>query len=126
MNLENRTALVTGASRGIGRAIALRLAREGAVVAVNYHRRATEAENVVALIHQQSGRALAVQADVGDAAQVRAMIKRITCELGPLDILVNNAGVFAKGGSTRKRRKPSNKAIVRRRKSRRYGQLKIK
>jgi 3-oxoacyl-[acyl-carrier protein] reductase len=97
MNLKGRTALVTGASRGIGRAIALRLAREEAVVAVNYRHRATEAENVVALIHQQSGRALAVQADVGDAAQVRAMAKRITCELGPIDILVNNAGVFAKG-----------------------------
>jgi 3-oxoacyl-[acyl-carrier protein] reductase len=85
MNLKGRTALVTGASRGIGRAIALRLAREEAVVAVNYRHRATEAENVVALIHQQSGRALAVQADVGDAAQVRAMAKRITCELGPID-----------------------------------------
>src|ERR1017187_155856 len=97
MSTESRTALVTGASRGIGRAIALRLAREGAAVAVNYHHRATEAENVVALIHQQSGRALAVQADVGDAAQVRAMAERITREFGPIDILVNNAGVLAKG-----------------------------
>ncbi len=96
MNLEGRTALVTGASRGIGRAIALRLAHEGSLVAVNYHRRATEAENVVALIHQQSGRALAVQADVGDAAQVLAMAERISRELGSIDILVNNAGVLAK------------------------------
>jgi 3-oxoacyl-[acyl-carrier protein] reductase len=88
--------MVTGASRGLGRAIALRLAREGAVVAVNFHRRAAEAENVAALI-RQSGRALAVQADVGDAAQVRAMTERIARELGPIDILVNNAGVLAKG-----------------------------
>jgi len=97
MNLEGRTAMVTGASRGLGRAIALRLAREGAAVAVNYRHRSAEADDVVALIHQQSGRALAVQADVGDAAQVRAMAERIAVELGPIDILINNAGVLAKG-----------------------------
>jgi 3-oxoacyl-[acyl-carrier protein] reductase len=97
MHLTGRTALVTGASRGLGRAIALRLAEEGAAVAVNYHLRAAEAENVVALIHQQSGRALAVRADVGDTAQVRSMAERIAGELGPIDILINNAGVLAKG-----------------------------
>lgn len=97
MSTKGRTALVTGASRGIGRAIALRLGSEGAAIAVNFHDRAAEAENVVALIHQRSGRALAVQADVGDAAQVRAMAERIARELGPIDILVNNAGVLAKG-----------------------------
>jgi len=75
----------------------LRLAREGAAVAVNYLSRAAEAEEVTARIRAQSGRALAVQADVGDAAQVRAMAERIASELGPIDILVNNAGKLAKG-----------------------------
>jgi 3-oxoacyl-[acyl-carrier protein] reductase len=59
---------------------------------VNYHHRAADAEHVVALIHQPSGRALAVQADVGDAAQVRSIAERIASELGPIDILINNAG----------------------------------
>jgi 3-oxoacyl-[acyl-carrier protein] reductase len=97
MNLEGRTALVTGASGGIGRAIALRLARDGAAVAVNYRSRAAGAEDVVAIVQQQSGRALAVQADIGDGTQVRAMVDRITRELGPIDILVNNAAVLARG-----------------------------
>jgi 3-oxoacyl-[acyl-carrier protein] reductase len=97
MNLEGRTALVTGASRGLGRAIALRLAREGAAVAVNYHRRADEAGHVVSLIRGRTGRAFAVQADVGDASQVCAMAERTAAELGPVDILVNNAGALAKG-----------------------------
>jgi 3-oxoacyl-[acyl-carrier protein] reductase len=97
MNLEGRTALVTGGSRGLGRAIALRLAHDGAAVAVNYHHRATDAADVVALIQQRSGRALALQADVGDAAQVHGIAERITRELGPIDILINNAGVLAKG-----------------------------
>jgi NAD(P)-dependent dehydrogenase (short-subunit alcohol dehydrogenase family) len=97
MNLEGKTALVTGASRGLGRAIALRIAREGAAVAVNYQSRTAEAEEVTARIRAHSGRAVTVQADVGDAAQVRAMAERVASELGPIDILVNNAGKLAKG-----------------------------
>jgi len=100
MDLEGKTALVTGASRGLGRAIALRLAREGAAVAVNYQHRGAAAQDVVLLIRAQAGRAIAVQADVGDAAQVRDMVDRIADELGPIDILVNNAGALEKGDLT--------------------------
>ena len=97
MHLAGKTALVTGASRGLGRATALRLARDGAAVAINYQTRTAEAEDLAARIRADSGRALTVQADVGDAAQVRAMAERIANELGPIDILVNNAGKLAKG-----------------------------
>lgn len=97
MTLEGRTSLVTGASRGLGRAIAVRLASEGAAVAVNYRQRAAEAEDVAARIRGQGGRAIAVQADVGDAAQVRSMVERVAAELGPIDVLVNNAGALAMG-----------------------------
>jgi NAD(P)-dependent dehydrogenase (short-subunit alcohol dehydrogenase family) len=100
MNLKGRIALVTGASRGLGHAIALRLAREGAAVVVNYLSRAAEAEELAARIRAQSGRAIAVQADVGDAAQVRAMAARIESEFGSVDILINNAGKLAKGDLT--------------------------
>lgn len=97
MSLSGKTALVTGASRGLGRAIALRLAREGAAVGVNYRERADQAEAVAAEIRATGGRALPARADVADAAQVRAMVERIAAELGPIDILVNNAGVFRGG-----------------------------
>ncbi|MFN7997843.1 MAG: SDR family oxidoreductase [Bryobacteraceae bacterium] len=96
-DLEGKTALVTGASRGLGRAIAIHLAAQGAAVAVNYNARAGDAEAVASEIRAQPGRALAIQADVGDPVQVRAMADRIHKELGPVDILVNNAGAFARG-----------------------------
>src|SRR4051794_31051631 len=99
-DLAGKTALVTGASRGLGRAIATHLAAEGAAVAVNYQNRALEAEAVASDIRARSGRAIPIQADVGDPAQVRAMAERINDELGPVDILVNNAGAFAKGDLT--------------------------
>jgi 3-oxoacyl-[acyl-carrier protein] reductase len=95
--LAGRTALVTGGSRGLGRAIALRLAGMGAAVAVNYRAQAAAAEAVVREIEAHGGRALAVQADIADAAQVREMAARVTSALGAVDILVNNAGVSYRG-----------------------------
>lgn len=97
MSLSGKTALVTGASRGLGRAIALRLAREGAAVAVNYRERQTAAEAVAAEIRAGGGKALAARAHVADRAQMQAMAERIEQELGPVDILVNNAGLLRRG-----------------------------
>ncbi|RME35417.1 MAG: 3-oxoacyl-[acyl-carrier-protein] reductase [Thermoflexia bacterium] len=91
--LEGRIAVVTGASRGIGRAIALELARRGARVVVNYHRNAAAAEEVVAAIRAGGGEALAVGADVSDFQQAQALIQTALNALGRIDILVNNAGV---------------------------------
>ncbi len=85
--------LVTGASRGIGAAIALTLAESGAAVAVNYRERAGDAEAVVARIKSNGGRAIAVAADVSQSAAVTGMVERVARELGPIDILVNNAGI---------------------------------
>jgi NAD(P)-dependent dehydrogenase (short-subunit alcohol dehydrogenase family) len=90
--MNKQTALVTGASRGLGRAIALRLAREGAAVAVNYVNREDLAEEVAKEIRTAGGQAIAVRADVGDATQDREMVERVMRELGPITILVNNAG----------------------------------
>ena len=93
VDLTDRTALVTGASRGIGRAIALALARHGADVAVNYRTHTDEAETVAAAIRAMGRRAVTVQANVADLDAVTAMVKRVKDELAPVDILVNNAGL---------------------------------
>ena len=90
-----RVALVTGASRGIGRAIALELARVGHAVAVNYATRAEAAEEVVGQIGAAGGVAIPVQADVSSPAAVEAMCAMVSAELGPISVLVNNAGVTA-------------------------------
>lgn len=92
MNLETKVAIVTGASRGIGRAIALELARRGARVVVNYHQNAEAAAEVVAAIEAANGQAIAVQADVGDFDQATELVKTTLDALGQIDILVNNAG----------------------------------
>ncbi len=91
--LAGRVALVTGGSRGIGRAIALALAESGAAVAVNYRVRTAEALAVVADIQAMGQRALAVGADVSDSDAVTDMVGRVAAELGPVDVLVNNAGI---------------------------------
>jgi 3-oxoacyl-[acyl-carrier protein] reductase len=93
MGLEGRTALVTGSSRGIGRAIALRLAGEGAGMIVNCRSREKEAAEVVSEIESRGGRALAVRADVSNYDEVEAMVREAARLLGPVDILVNNATI---------------------------------
>jgi NAD(P)-dependent dehydrogenase (short-subunit alcohol dehydrogenase family) len=95
--MSSRVALVTGASRGIGRAIALRLAGDGAAVAVNYRERRDRAEEVVELITRAGGRALAIAADLASAADCARLVESARQALGPIDILVNNAGVFRQG-----------------------------
>lgn len=91
--LNGHTALVTGASRGIGAAIALAFAEAGAAIAVNYREHAAEANAVVADIKDRGGRAIATPADVSQAAAVTKMVDDIASKLGPIDILINNAGI---------------------------------
>jgi 3-oxoacyl-[acyl-carrier protein] reductase len=93
MSLSGKIALVTGGSRGIGRAIAIALAKAGADVAVNYKENETAADQVVAAVTKCGRRALALRADVAEPAQVDTMAATIAAELGDVDVLVNNAGV---------------------------------
>lgn len=97
MHLDGKTALITGASRGIGRAIAIRLASEGAAVAINYAGNAKAAEEVKSIIEAAGGKAMLVQADVSSAESVDAMIKEVVEAFGGIDILVNNAGITRDG-----------------------------
>lgn len=92
--LKGKVALVTGASRGIGRAIAERLARGGAAVVVNYSSNAREAQKVVAEIKAAGGNALAIQADVGRVTEIIRLFDETIAHFGKLDILVNNAGIM--------------------------------
>ena len=97
MLLEGKTALVTGASRGIGRAIALRLAAEGADVAVNFAGSSAKAEEVKEAIIKMGRKAVAIQADVKDVSSVASMVEEVKKTFGRIDILVNNAGVTRDG-----------------------------
>ncbi|MEG3134260.1 SDR family oxidoreductase [Rouxiella sp. T17] len=92
--MNSKVALVTGGSRGIGRATALLLADQGYQVAVNYVNNTRAAQQVVDEIKAKGGEALAIQADIGDEAQVVAMFKIIADQMGPIDALVNNAGIL--------------------------------
>ena len=94
---RDQVALVTGGGRGIGRAIARRLAREGASVCINYLTRDDAAESLVSDIRANGGRAIAVAADVADDAAVEGMVDRVLASFGNVTILVNNAGVSHKG-----------------------------
>ncbi len=93
MTLDGRVALVTGGSRGIGKAIAVALAEAGANVALSYRSRAEEAEEVVRTIQVSGRHAVALQADVGSPASIEALVKTTMDRLGPVDVLVCNAGI---------------------------------
>jgi 3-oxoacyl-[acyl-carrier protein] reductase len=97
--LQSRVALVTGGSRGIGRAIAGALARDGAAVAVNYRRDEEAARSAVEEIRGAGGIAECYAASVDDREQVDAMVERVRSDLGPIDILVSNAGIASRGQS---------------------------
>src|SRR5580765_7707581 len=101
--LQGKNILITGASSGIGQAIAIRFAREGANVAINYRSGADQAEQTLCMarkarVHRDGkdgggGKEMVVQADVSDEAQVKTMVARVIEEFGSLDVLVNNAGI---------------------------------
>ncbi len=101
MSLEGRTAIVTGGGRGIGRAVSLALAEDGAAVAVNYRRDGDAAAQTVARIEQNGGTARAYSASVDDRDACFAMVESVASDLGPVDILVNNAGIASRGKSVK-------------------------
>ena len=94
VDFENRTVLVTGGSRGIGRACCRRVAQAGARVAINYHARQDDARETARLVESAGGQAMIVQADVADEQSVEAMVARVNDQFGPIEMLVNNAGIF--------------------------------
>lgn len=96
-SLKGKTALVTGASRGIGRAIAIQLAQLGADVALNFSTNTEAAKEVANQINAQGRRAQIYQANVANAAEVKAMVEKVVADFGQLDILVNNAGITRDG-----------------------------
>ena len=95
--LAGKVALVTGGSRGIGAAIALRLAEEGATVALSYSKSPDAAQKVVEAITKEGASAVALKADVADLSETTALVKEIEKQFGRIDILVNNAGVVGVG-----------------------------
>ena len=95
--LEGKVALVTGASRSIGRATALVFARQGAAVVVNYSKSREQARQLADEIRTAGGQAIAIQADVASKAEVRAMVEETRGRFGKIDVLVNNAGIFHRG-----------------------------
>ncbi len=99
MKLKGKVALVTGASRGIGRGIAEIFAEEGADVAVNYIDAAQKPEAVAEWVRSKGRRSMITKADVANRAQVEAMFEEVWTQLGPVDILVNNAGIAKRQGS---------------------------
>lgn len=97
MNMENenkgKVALVTGASRGIGRACAISLGNAGYTVAVNYNSNSAAADEVVKIIKDAGSEAMAIKANVADQKEVQAMVRTVAKEYGKIDVLVNNAGI---------------------------------
>src|SRR5580765_22550 len=93
LHLAKKVALITGASRGLGRAMALRFAEEGASVAINYVKNRQQAEEVAQQIRSSGGSAITIQADVADERSVQPMVETVLKEYGRIDVLINNAGV---------------------------------